>query len=175
MRQRGARLITATKNKTDHTKTNRTNVTRKQKWAEKQIYGRFKRLKGDISHEKTLTWLQKGNLKRETESLLIAAQNNTIRTNHIKGKIDKTQQNSKCRLCNDRDETINHTIRSIRLDTSRWARWSTENCVRNWNLTIRTNVISTTHNLYWRMKRTNSSGILIYKLITKSQPDDQTL
>ena len=35
---------------------------------------------------------------RETESLLIAAQNSAIRTNHIKARIDKTQQNSKCRL-----------------------------------------------------------------------------
>ncbi len=52
----------------------------------------------------------KGNLKRETESLLTAAQNNAIRTNHIKARIDKTKQNSKCRLCGDRDETINHII-----------------------------------------------------------------
>ena len=29
---------------------------------------------------------------------------------HIKARIDKTQQNSKCRLCDDRDETINHII-----------------------------------------------------------------
>ena len=49
-------------------------------------------------------------IERETESLLIAAQNNAIRTNHIKARIDKTQQNSKCRLCGDRDETINHII-----------------------------------------------------------------
>ena len=47
---------------------------------------------------------------RETESLLIAAQDNAIRTNHIKARIDKTQQNSKCRLCGDRDQTINHVI-----------------------------------------------------------------
>ena len=52
---------------------------------------------------KTWTWLRKGNLKRETESLLIAAQNNAIRTNNIKARIDKTQQNGKCRLCGDRD------------------------------------------------------------------------
>ena len=32
------------------------------------------------------------------------------RTNHIKARIDKTQQNSKCRLCGDRDETINYII-----------------------------------------------------------------
>ena len=54
--------------------------------------------------------LRKGNLKRETESFLIAAQNNAIRTNHIKARIDKTQQNSKCRLCGDRKETINYII-----------------------------------------------------------------
>ena len=84
-------------------------TTRKQKWKE-QLYGRFKRLINNISHQKTWTWLRKGNLKRETESLLIAAQDNAIRTNHIKARIDKTQQNSKCRLCDDRDETINHII-----------------------------------------------------------------
>ena len=53
---------------------------------------------------------KKGNFKRETESLLIAAQDNAVRTNHIKTRIDKTQQNSKRRLCGDRDETINHII-----------------------------------------------------------------
>ena len=30
--------------------------------------------------------------------------------NNIKARINKTQQNSKCRLCGDRDETINHLI-----------------------------------------------------------------
>ena len=45
------------------------------------------------------------------ENLLIVAQNNAIRTNHMKTRIDKTQQNSKCRQCSDRDETINHIIR----------------------------------------------------------------
>ena len=62
------------------------------------------------NHEKTWTWQRKGNLKRETESLLIAAQDNALRTNHIKARIDKTQQNSKCRLCGVKDETINHII-----------------------------------------------------------------
>ena len=82
-------------------------TNRKQKWKEKQLYGHFKRLINNISHKKTRTWLRKGNFKRETESFLIAAQNNA---NHIKARIDKTQQNSKCRLCGDRDETINHII-----------------------------------------------------------------
>ena len=68
------------------------------------------RLKDNISNDKTWTWLRKGNFKRETESLLMVAQNSAIRTNHIKAMIDKTQQNSKCRLCGDREESINHII-----------------------------------------------------------------
>ena len=43
-------------------------------------------------------WLSNRSLKRETESLLIAAENNAMRTKYIKTPIDQTQQNSKCRL-----------------------------------------------------------------------------
>ena len=103
-------LITTIRNDTDNTIDERVTITRKQKWEGKQLYGRFKRLINNISHQKSWTWLRKGNFKREKESLLIAAQDNAIRTNHIKARIDKTQQNSKCRLCGDRDETINHII-----------------------------------------------------------------
>ena len=103
-------LITAIRNNTDNTIDNRMTITRKQKWEEKQLYGRFKRLINNISHDKTWTWLRKGNFKRETESLLIAAENNDIRTIYIKTLTDKTQQNSKCRLCGDREATINHII-----------------------------------------------------------------
>ena len=53
---------------------------------------------------------KKGNLKRETESLPIALQNNAIRTNHIKARIDKTQQNSRFRLYGERDDIINHIL-----------------------------------------------------------------
>ena len=83
-------------------------MTRKQKWKEKQFDGCFNLLINNISHEKTWMWLRKGNLMRETESLLKAAQNNAITTNHINAKIYKTQQNSICKLCCDRDATINH-------------------------------------------------------------------
>ena len=69
-----------------------------------------KRLINNISYEKTWTWLKKGNFKRETEFLQIAAQNNAVRTIHIKARIDTMQQNSKCRRCCNRDATINHMI-----------------------------------------------------------------
>ena len=103
-------LITAIRNNTDNTIDNRMTITRKQTWDGKQLHGHSRRLINNISRNKTWTWLRKGNFKRETESLLMAAQNSAIRTNHIKARIDKTQQDSKCSLSSDRDETINHII-----------------------------------------------------------------
>ena len=99
-------LIIASRTDTDNANTDWITITRNQKLEGKQFYRRFKQL----IHEKTWTRLRKGNLKIETESILIAAQNNAIRTKHIKVRIDKTQQNSKCRLCSDRDETITYII-----------------------------------------------------------------
>ena len=48
--------------------------------------------------------------KGKAESLLMATQNNAIRINYVKAKIDETQQNTKCWLFGDRDKTINHVI-----------------------------------------------------------------
>ena len=47
---------------------------------------------------------------RETEPHLNAAQNDVIKTNYIIAKFDNTQLNSKCRLCEESDETINYII-----------------------------------------------------------------
>ena len=103
-------LVKATRNDSENPMANIMTITRKQKCEEKQLYWRFNRLINNISHEKTWTWLRKGNFKRETESLLIAVQNNAIRINHIKTRIDKMPQNSKYWLYGDRDESINHII-----------------------------------------------------------------
>ena len=49
----------------------------------------YKKLKSHT--RRNWTWLRKGKLKRETESLLIATQNNAIRTNYVKAKKDATK------------------------------------------------------------------------------------
>ena len=89
---------------------NRTKITRKQQWEDKQQYRYFKRQTSKISHEKTWPLLRKGNFRKEIKSLLIETQNNAINTNYMKAKIDKKQQNSRCRLYRDRDETTNHIM-----------------------------------------------------------------
>ena len=53
---------------------------------------------------------KKENDARETESLLLETQINTIETNCIKSKMDNTQQNCKCSLWDERDKTINYMI-----------------------------------------------------------------
>ena len=73
IQKREGGLITATRNDTENTMNNRMTITMKQKWEGKQLYGRIKRLINNISHDKTWTWLRKGNFMRETESLQIAA------------------------------------------------------------------------------------------------------
>ena len=145
----GGRQITATRNNTNDTRISRAIITGKQKWEEKQLYGRFKRLINNISREKTRTWLRKGNFKQETEFLLIAAQNNCMRTNHIKARIEKMQQKSRCRLCSERDETINHIISECsKLAQKEYKTRHNWVCkVIHWELCIRANGICTTQNL----------------------------
>ena len=49
-------------------------------------------------------------MKRETESLIVAAQNHSIRTNLVKARIDKSQGDSLCRVCRKVDESIDHIL-----------------------------------------------------------------
>ena len=141
------RLSTATRNNTNKTMINRTTITRKYKREEKQLYGHFKRQTNEISYKKNWTWPRKGNLKRKTESFLITPQNNAIWANCVEAKIDKTQQNIKCRLRGDRYETINHII----IECSKLAQKEG---------------VHAQQNLSWRIRRTSFSGILRYERIS---------
>ena len=40
----------------------------------------------------------------------MAVQQQAIRTNNIKAKIGKTQQNSKCRICKKAEKSVNHAL-----------------------------------------------------------------
>ena len=51
-----------------------------------------------------------GDLKGETESLIVAAQNQIIRTNLVKAKIDKSQGDTLCRVSRKVDESIGHIV-----------------------------------------------------------------
>jgi hypothetical protein len=61
-----------------------------------------------ISEEDTFFWLSKGDLKAETESEKVAAQDQALNTKCCATKIPHTETDSKCRLCQQLDETIDH-------------------------------------------------------------------
>ena len=89
---------------------NRKKRERQNNWKGKMLHGQFIRQTENLADEQQWMWLKDGTLKRETETLIMAAQEQAIRTNLIKAKIDKTQQESKCRMCDQADESINHIL-----------------------------------------------------------------
>ena len=50
------------------------------------------------NESKTWKWLRKGGLKKGTESLLCAAQEQVIRTNSVNYSNDKNNETPRCRL-----------------------------------------------------------------------------
>jgi len=50
---------------------------------------------------KSYRWLNSGDFKGETESTIVAVQEQAISTNYFKNKISKEETESKCRLCSN--------------------------------------------------------------------------
>jgi hypothetical protein len=80
----------------------------KKKWKNKVMHGQYIRNMDRqlVSEEDTFLWLSKGDLKAEAESELVAAQH----TKYYATKILHTETYSKCRFCQQFDETIYHII-----------------------------------------------------------------
>ena len=57
-------------------------------------------------------WLKAGELKREAESLICAAQEQALRTNAIKNGIDHQHVSPLCRLCKEKVESVTHIVSS---------------------------------------------------------------
>jgi len=74
------------------------------------MHGQYIRDRQHVSEEDTFLWLSKGDLKAETESEMVAAQDQARQTKYYATKILKTETDSKCRLCQQFDETIDHII-----------------------------------------------------------------
>ena len=81
-----------------------------QEWEEKALHSQYLRQTVEVRSEQSWVWSQNGDLKKETESLIVAAQNQSIRTNLVKTKIDKSQKDTLCKLCKKADESIDHVI-----------------------------------------------------------------
>ena len=83
---------------------------RKDKWQSKPLHGQILRQTEDIRDTASWDWMRKGELKKETEGLITAAQEQALRTNAIKANIDKQNVSPLCRMCGLKEETVSHII-----------------------------------------------------------------
>ena len=83
---------------------------RLEDWEEKVLRGQYLRKIKEVRSDQCWAWLHNGDLKKETESLIVAAQNQSIRTNLVNARIDKSQRDSLCRVCRKVDESIDHIV-----------------------------------------------------------------
>ena len=79
------------------------------------LHGQFERETRDLKTEDSWAWLKNGDLKRETESLLMAAQEQALNTNSIKKHIYACSESSLCRLCGEKEENVSHIISSCKM------------------------------------------------------------
>jgi hypothetical protein len=95
-----------------HTRAKLGGESLKEKWKNKVTHGQYIRNidRQLISEEDAFLWLSKGDLKAETESEIVAAQDRALQTKYYAAKILNTGTDSTCRLCQQFDETIDHTI-----------------------------------------------------------------
>ena len=86
---------------------------RKSNFNSKKLHSVFFKETASVREEKeSWLWLKDGyrDLKKETEGLILAAQEQAIRTNWIKRMRDKQDISQKCSMCRDADETVNHIV-----------------------------------------------------------------
>ena len=63
-----------------------------------------------IGEEDTFLWLLKGNLKAQNESEIVVAQDQALQTVYCATNILSAETDCKCRLCQQFDEAVDHTI-----------------------------------------------------------------
>ena len=79
------------------------------------LHGQFVRDTKDVKTSDSWDWLTKGDLKRETESLLVAAQDQALNTNSIKKSVYRQVTSDKCRLCGEKVENVTHIVSACKM------------------------------------------------------------
>ena len=78
-------------------------------WQEKSLHGQYPS-RINRNGVACWRWLKTGYLKKGTESLLMAAQDQALATRNYKVNILKERGTKMCRMCDERDETVMHIL-----------------------------------------------------------------
>ena len=76
-------------------------------------------------------------MKKETEGLIFAAQEQALRTNWIRNSIDGQEVSEKCRMCGERDKSITHLIAECKKLSQKEYKQRTDNIARTVHLELR--------------------------------------
>ena len=85
---------------------------KRSQWLEKPLHGSFLKDTEKVSTERTWHWLKGGHLKKETEAIVCAAQEQALLVNSIKKQIVGQDGSPMCTLWGELSETVMHLSRS---------------------------------------------------------------
>ena len=99
------------------------------------MYGQFVcEMPEEISKDLSWKWLVQSDLKVQTEATICAAQEQALRRNYTKNKIDKTSENPLRRMCGEREETVQHIICECKKLAQRQYKRRHDTVEKNWSI-----------------------------------------
>ena len=82
---------------------------KENEWKQKKMYAQYVREKEGIDWDRTLQGTAaKGDLKGYSEALICSAQEQALRANYMRFRIDHTAESPLCRVCGSNLETVAH-------------------------------------------------------------------
>ena len=84
--------------------------SRSDNWRGKVLHGKFLQLTEGHAAAGCWDWLREAGLKKETESLIVAAQDQALPTRAHKVHVEKLNVSPLCRMCGQADETVMHLL-----------------------------------------------------------------
>ena len=74
------------------------------------LHGQFRKATDEVRGKRSWDWLKKGYLKKETESTIVAAQDQALCTRNMRNVAFGENIQPICRVCGAADETVAHIV-----------------------------------------------------------------
>ena len=77
---------------------------------ENPLHGQFRKATDEVRGKRSWDWLKKGYLKKETESTIVAAQEQALCTRNMRNVVYGENDQPICRVCGAADDTVAHIV-----------------------------------------------------------------
>ena len=89
---------------------NEIQIEHENAYRNKALHGRYFLATDDVRGSKSWEWLKRSGLKKETEGMIMTAQEQALRTRNIRKVIDKEKISGMCRICGERGDCGSHCL-----------------------------------------------------------------